>query len=89
MIITYKDKAWILFEENEKVLNEINPNYLTYDTIIRYCKNNGIKTLYRNMETNNNMGEDYIEYIGEYIKIINYPISFIHNIYKRKQEKED
>ena len=89
LIITYKDKAWLLFEENEKVLNDINPNYLTYDTIIRYCKDNGIKTLYRTMETNNNMGEDYIEYIGEYVNITNYPISFIHKLYERKQEKED
>lgn len=89
LIITYKDKAWLLFEENEKVLNDINPNLLTYDTIIRYCKDNGIKTLYRNMETNNNMGEDYIEYIGEYVNITNYPIAFIDNINKRKKEKED
>ena len=41
------------------------------------------------METNNNMGEDYIEYIGEYVNITNYPISFIHKLYERKQEKED
>ena len=89
LIITYKDKAWVLFEENEKVLNDINPNYLTYDTIIRYCKDNGIKTLYRTMETNNNMGEDYIEYIGEYVNITNYPISFIHKLYEKKLKKED
>lgn len=111
MIIEYGDKAWVLYAGNHNILSETCVNYNTYYEHIKYCKNKGIKIYDQfgtigDLSKNNprlglhefkkKFGGDYIEFIGEWDYIINYPMYFIftklvpiyRNIIRNKSKKE-
>ena len=111
MIIEYGDKAWVLYAGNHNILSETYVNYNTYFEHIKYCKQKGIK-IYDQFGTIGDLskenprlglhefkkkfGGDYIEFIGEWDYIINYPMYFIftklvpiyRKIIKQKSKKE-
>ena len=81
MIITYGDKAWVLYAGNHNILTDTYANYLTYYKHLEYCKQNGIK-IYDQFGTIGDLrkdnprmglhefkkkfGGDYVEFIGEF-----------------------
>ncbi len=111
MIIEYGDKAWVLYAGNHNILSETYVNYNTYFEHIKYCKQKGIK-IYDQFGTIGDLskenprlglhefkkkfGGNYIEFIGEWDYIINYPMYFIftklvpiyRKIIKQKSKKE-
>ncbi len=111
MIIEYGDKAWVLYAGNHNILSETYVNYNTYFEHIKYCKNKGIKIYDQfgtigDLSKNNprlglhefkkKFGGDYVEFIGEWDYITNYPMYLIftklvpiyRNIIKNKSKKE-
>ena len=92
MIIEYGDKAWVLYAGNHNILSETYVNYNTYFEHIKYCKNKGIK-IYDQFGTIGDLsksnprlglhefkkkfGGDYVEFIGEWDYITNYPMYLI------------
>ena len=92
MIIEYGDKAWVLYAGNHNILSETYVNYNTYFEHIKYCKEKGIKIYDQfgtigDLSKNNprlglhefkkKFGGDYIEFMGEWDYITNYPMYFI------------
>ena len=81
MIITYGDKAWVLYAGNHNILSETYANYNTYYEHLKYCKEQGIK-IYDQFGTIGDLskdnprlglhefkkkfGGDYVEFIGEW-----------------------
>ncbi len=111
MIIEYGDKAWVLYAGNHNILSETYVNYNTYFEHIKYCKNKGLKIYDQfgtigDLSKNNprlglhefkkKFGGDYIEFIGEWDYITNYPMYLVftklvpiyRNIIKAKSKKE-
>lgn len=92
MIIEYGDKAWVLYAGNHNILSETYVNYNTYFEHIKYCKNKGLK-IYDQFGTIGDLSKDnpriglhefkkkfggnYVEFIGEWDYITNYPMYFI------------
>lgn len=86
MIITYGDKAWVLYAGNHNDLSETYANYNTYFEHIKYCKDNNIK-IYDQFGTIGDLskdnprlglhefkkkfGGDYIEFLGEWDYVTN------------------
>ena len=111
MIIEYGDKAWVLYAGNHNILSETYVNYNTYFEHIKYCKNKGLK-VYDQFGTTGDLskgnprlglhefkkkfGGDYIEFIGEWDYITNYPMYFVftklvpiyRSIVRNKSKKE-
>ncbi len=92
MIITYGDKAWVLYAGNHTDLSETYVNYNTYFEHIKYCKENNIKIYDQfgtigDLSSNNPLlglhefkkkfGGDYIEFLGEWDLITNKLMYFI------------
>lgn len=85
MIITYGDKAWVLYAGNHNILTESYANYLTYFEHIKYCKEKNIK-IYDQFGTIGDLskdnprlglhefkkkfGGDYVEFLGEFDYIL-------------------
>lgn len=85
MIITYGNKAWVLYAGNHNILTESYANYATYFEHIKYCKEHDIE-IYDQFGTigdlrNENprlglhefkkkFGGDYIEFLGEFDYIL-------------------
>lgn len=92
MIISYGDKAWVLYAGNHNDLSETYVNYNTYFEHIKYCKENGIK-IYDQFGTIGDLskdnprlglhefkkkfGGDYIEFLGEWDFVTNKLMYFI------------
>ena len=92
MIISYGDKAWVLYAGNHNELSETYVNYNTYFEHIKYCKNNGIK-IYDQFGTIGDLskdnprlglhefkkkfGGDYVEFLGEWDYITNKIMYFV------------
>ena len=90
MIVSYGDKAWVLYAGNHNKLSETYVNYKTYYEHIKYCKENGIK-IYDQFGTIGDLSEDnpvlglhefkkkfggdYIEFLGEWDYVTN-PIMY-------------
>ncbi len=111
MIIEYGDKAWVLYAGNHNILSETYVNYNTYYEHIKYCKNKGLK-VYDQFGTIGDLskdnprlglhefkkkfGGDYIEFMGEWDYITNYPMYFVftklvpiyRSIIRNKSKKE-
>ena len=111
MIIEYGDKAWVLYAGNHNILSETYVNYNTYFEHIKYCKQKEIK-IYDQFGTIGDLskdnprlglhefkkkfGGDYVEFIGEWDYVINYPMYFVftklvpfyRKIVRRKSKKE-
>ena len=79
MIVTYKDKAWVLYTKDHNILNETYTSYNTYYNHIKYCKEKSITMYEQPGATDNELkfGGNYIEFIGEWDYIINKPMYFI------------
>lgn len=92
MIITYHDKAWVLYAGNHNILTESYANYLTYFEHIKYCKEKGIKIYDQfgtigDLDKNNprfglhefkkKFGGDYIEFFGEFDYVLKPLMYFI------------
>lgn len=111
MIIEYGDKAWVLYAGNHNILSETYVNYNTYFEHIKYCKNKGLKIYDQfgtigDLSKNNprlglhefkkKFGGDYIEFMGEWDYITNYPMYLIftklvpiyRKIIRNKSKKE-
>lgn len=111
MIIEYGDKAWVLYAGNHNILSETYVNYNTYFEHIKYCKNKGLKIYDQfgtigDLSKNNprlglhefkkKFGGDYVEFMGEWDYITNYPMYFVftklvpiyRNIIRNKSKKE-
>lgn len=85
MIITYGNKAWVLYAGNHNILTETYTNYATYFEHIKYCKEHGIE-IYDQFGTIGDLssdnprlglhefkkkfGGDYIEFLGEFDYIL-------------------
>ena len=81
LIITYADKAWVLYAGNHNILSETYVNYNTYFEHIKYCKEHNVK-IYDQFGTIGDLskdnpriglhefkkkfGGDYVEFIGEW-----------------------
>ena len=80
-IITYGDKAWVLYSGNHNILTDTYTNYKTYYEHIKYCYQNGIKVydqfgtigdlrsdnpLLGLHEFKKKFGGNYIEFTGEF-----------------------
>ncbi len=80
-IITYGDKAWVLYAGNHNILTDTYTNYKTYYEHIKYCYQNGIKVydqfgtigdlrsdnpLLGLHEFKKKFGGNYIEFTGEF-----------------------
>ncbi len=92
MIITYKNKAWVLYAGNHNILSETYTNYNTYYNHIKYCKEKGI-TMYDQFGTVGDLskdnprlslhefkkkfGGDYVEFLGEWDYVLNKPMYFV------------
>ena len=92
MIISYGDKAWVLYAGNHNDLSETYVNYNTYFEHIKYCKENGIK-IYDQFGTIGDLskdnprlglhefkkkfGGDYIEFLGEWDYVTNKLMYFV------------
>ena len=86
MILSYGDKAWVVYAGNHNELSETYVNYLTYYNHIKYCKEHGIK-MYDQFGTIGDLrsdnpilglhefkkkfGGDYVEFLGEFDYITN------------------
>lgn len=111
MIIEYGDKAWVLYAGNHNILSETYVNYNTYFEHIKYCKNKGLKIYDQfgtigDLSKNNprlglhefkkKFGGDYIEFMGEWDYITNYPMYLVftklvpiyRKIIRNKSKKE-
>lgn len=111
MIIEYGDKAWVLYAGNHNILSETYVNYNTYFEHIKYCKNKGLKIYDQfgtigDLSKNNprlglhefkkKFGGDYIEFMGEWDYVTNYPMYLIftklvpiyRKIIRNKSKKE-
>ncbi|MCI8346852.1 MAG: aminoacyltransferase [Bacilli bacterium] len=85
MIITYGNKAWVLYAGNHNILTETYTNYATYFEHIKYCKEQGIE-IYDQFGTIGDLSSDnprlglhefkkkfggnYIEFLGEFDYIL-------------------
>lgn len=111
MIIEYGDKAWVLYAGNHNILSETYVNYNTYFEHIKYCKDKGLK-IYDQFGTIGDLskdnprlglhefkkkfGGDYVEFMGEWDYITNYPMYIIftklvpiyRSIIRNKSKKE-
>ena len=92
MIITYGDKAWVLYAGNHNILSETYTNYNTYYEHLKYCKEQGIK-IYDQFGTIGDLskdnprlglhefkkkfGGDYVEFIGEWDYVTNKFMYFV------------
>lgn len=92
MIITYGDKAWVLYAGNHNDLSETYVNYNTYFEHIKYCKDMGIK-IYDQFGTIGDLskdnprlglhefkkkfGGDYVEFLGEWDFVTNKLMYFV------------
>lgn len=92
MIVTYKNKAWVLYAGNHNILSEAYTNYNTYYNHIKFCKENGI-TMYDQFGTVGDLSKDnsklslhefkkqfggnYVEFLGEWDYILNKQMYFI------------
>ena len=92
MIVTYKNKAWVLYAGNHNILSETYTNYNTYYNHIKFCKENGI-TMYDQFGTVGDLSKDnpklslhefkkkfggnYVEFLGEWDYILNKPMYFV------------
>lgn len=81
MIITFGDKAWVLYAGNHNILTDSYANYRTYFEHLKYCKEHGIK-IYDQFGTIGDLskdnprlglhefkkkfGGDYVEFLGEF-----------------------
>lgn len=111
MIIEYGDKAWVLYAGNHNILSETYANYNTYFEHIKYCKNKGLKIYDQfgtigDLSKNNprlglhefkkKFGGDYVEFMGEWDYITNYPMYLVftklvpiyRSIVRNKSKKE-
>lgn len=92
MLITYHDKAWVLYAGNHNILTESYANYNTYYEHIKYAYENGIKVYDQfgtigDLSPNNprlglhefkkKFGGDYVEFLGEFDYIINHFMYFV------------
>lgn len=92
MIITYHDKAWVLYAGNHNILTESYANYNTYYEHIKYAYENGIKIYDQfgtigDLNPNNprlglhefkkKFGGDYVEFLGEFDYITNHFMYFV------------
>ncbi len=85
MIVTYGDKAWVLFAGNHNLLSQTYTNYHTYYEHLKFCKEKGIR-IYDQFGTTGDLskdnprfglyefkkkfGGDYIEFMGEFDYVI-------------------
>ena len=91
-IVSYGDKAWVLYAGNHDVLSQTYTNYLTYYEHIKYYYNQGIKIydqfgtvgeltendpLLGLHEFKKKFGGDYVEFIGEFDLVTNKFMNFI------------
>jgi len=92
MIISYGNKAWVLYAGNHNILSETYVNYNTYFEHIKYCKDMGIE-IYDQFGTIGDLskdnprlglhefkkkfGGDYVEFIGEFDYITNHFMYFV------------
>ena len=92
MIISYGNKAWVLYAGNHNILTESYANYLTYYEHIKYFKNKGIE-IYDQFGTIGDLskdnprlglhefkkkfGGDYVEFLGEFDYVTNKFMYFI------------
>ena len=81
MIVTYGNKAWVLYAGNHNLLTETYTNYHTYYEHLKFCKERGIE-IYDQFGTIGDLskdnprlglhefkkkfGGDYIEFMGEF-----------------------
>lgn len=81
MIVTYENKAWVLYAGNHNLLTETYTNYHTYYEHLKFCKEKGIE-IYDQFGTIGDLskdnprlglhefkkkfGGDYIEFMGEF-----------------------
>lgn len=86
MILSYGDKAWVVYAGNHNDLSETYVNYLTYYNHIKWAKENGIK-MYDQFGTIGDLrsdnpvlglhefkkkfGGDYVEFLGEFDYVTN------------------
>lgn len=92
MLITYQNKAWVLYAGNHNILTESYANYHTYYEHIKYAKENGIEIYDQfgtigDLNPNNprfglhefkkKFGGDYIEFLGEFDYVTNHLMYFI------------
>ena len=92
MIISYGNKAWVLYAGNHNILSETYVNYNTYFEHLKYCKDMGIE-IYDQFGTIGDLskdnprlglhefkkkfGGDYVEFIGEFDYITNHFMYFV------------
>ena len=92
MIISYGNKAWVLYAGNHNILTESYANYLTYYEHIKYFKDKGIE-IYDQFGTIGDLskdnprlglhefkkkfGGDYVEFLGEFDYVTNKFMYFI------------
>lgn len=92
MLITYNEKAWVLYAGNHNILTESYANYNTYYEHIKYAYENGIK-IYDQFGTIGDLskdnprlglhefkkkfGGDYVEFLGEFDYITNHFMYFV------------
>ena len=92
MIISYGNKAWVLYAGNHNILSETYVNYNTYFEHLKYCKDQGIK-IYDQFGTIGDLskdnprlglhefkkkfGGDYVEFMGEWDYITNHFMYFV------------
>jgi len=92
MIISYGNKAWVLYAGNHNILSETYVNYNTYFEHLKYCKEQGIE-IYDQFGTIGDLskdnprlglhefkkkfGGDYVEFMGEWDYITNHFMYFV------------
>ena len=92
MIISYGNKAWVLYAGNHNILSETYVNYNTYFEHLKYCKDQGIE-IYDQFGTIGDLskdnprlglhefkkkfGGDYVEFMGEWDYITNHFMYFV------------
>ena len=92
MIISYGNKAWVLYAGNHNILTESYANYLTYYEHIKYFKDKGIE-IYDQFGTIGDLskdnprlglhefkkkfGGDYVEFLGEFDYVTNKFMYFV------------
>lgn len=92
MIITYGNKAWVLYAGNHNILTESYANYATYFEHLKYCKEHNIE-IYDQFGTIGDLrkdnprlglhefkkkfGGEYIEFLGEFDYILKPVMYFV------------
>ena len=92
MIVSYGNKAWVLYAGNHNILSETYVNYNTYFEHLKYCKDQGIE-IYDQFGTIGDLskdnprlglhefkkkfGGDYVEFMGEWDYITNHFMYFV------------